>query len=72
MQTYQVGETIFCFNADLRGEVVIRHHNRDMVLPAETLLRFVADLARSSQIEKLQNTPSMELLEIKPPVRLGY
>lgn len=69
MHTFAAGEkeneTVFLFNSDLSGDVVItRNGNQSLHVPGEHLLSFVANYVRDTKIGELEQMNDNEILGI--------
>jgi len=64
MHTYHATrETVFNFNSDFRGELMITHGDKEISIPATDILEFVAlNYVLPSLTTKLEQANWMELL----------
>jgi hypothetical protein len=71
MHTFKTGdaphETAFHFNSDLSGDVSIRRSlgeivSKELTIPAEHLLAFVAEFIRREKIARLEEASDMQIL----------
>lgn len=62
MHTQRVNDTLFLYNSDLSGVVVIQRGDDEIEVPSEDLLSFVAEHVRSERMSALEQASFRELL----------
>ena len=54
--------TVFNYNSDLSGDVIIQHGSKKIALPAAHLLEFVAEFVRREKISRMEVASDMQVL----------
>ena len=62
MHTHKHKDTSFVYNSDLSGNVRIVHDGKELDVPGEALIAFVAEHARRQRISQIENASDFEIL----------
>ena len=70
MHTREIGSTLFHFNADLSGAVMIVKRDKgksfeSLEVPGEDLIRFIAEWVANQKISELEDMEPHEVLGLK-------
>lgn len=58
--------TVFNFNSDMSGNVIIAHRGQEIEVPGEHLLQFVANYIRQERIASLEQANDRQIFGIAP------
>ena len=62
MHSLVLGHTVFQFNEDFSGDVIITRNGRAAEIPGEFLLELAAEYVRSQKISRLEDKSWKEIL----------
>ena len=64
--TFNAGDTTFIHNPDMSGEVTLLHEDKQIVIPGQALIAFMAEYVRQEKIRLIEGTGDAEALGILP------
>lgn len=62
MHTFRSNKVTFIYNSDLSGDVTVQRDGKEIKVPGEELLEFVAERLRAMKIDTLEHMHYREVL----------